>query len=161
MGVILELLEGNQVVHAANLQDTEALALRLAREIESVPRLILILDGEMGAGKTQFCRFLMEALEVGDLQVASPSFSIHNTYDSKIGAIEHIDLYRITNEDDLESTGFWDLFIEKPRLVVIEWGDRLREMGLLTGLPKSWPRLQVTFKINGLSEREFLFQKLL
>ena len=156
----MAILNGNQLVRTANLQDTEALASRLAQEIESSMRLILILDGEMGAGKTQFCRYLMQALGVGDLEVASPSFSIHNTYESKIGSIEHIDLYRIINEDDLESTGFWDLFVEKPRLVVIEWGERLREMGMLTGLPKSWPRLRAEFKIVGPTRREISFEKL-
>ena len=129
-------------MNSLSLGETESIAQLLANEIKKVPRVILVLDGEMGAGKTQFCRYLMEALEVDETEVTSPSFSIQNTYRSIIGSIEHIDLYRLNTEDDLESTGFWDLFLEKPRLVVIEWGLRLQEMGLLAGLPKSWPRFQ-------------------
>ncbi len=156
----MKFFDSAQQIQLGSLSETQAFASTLAQEIRAVERAILILDGEMGAGKTQFCRYLMESLGVVETEVASPSFSIHNTYESAIGPIEHIDLYRLTSEDDLESTGFWDLFLEKPRLIVIEWGDRLREMGMLHALPKTWPRVQIEFQITGPSSRVISIRKL-
>lgn len=57
--------------------------------------------------------------------VSSPSFSFHNQYSvAKEVVIDHIDFYRIKNEEDLESTGFWDVFEAFKGIMVIEWAHR-------------------------------------
>ena len=71
-------------------------------------RQIVLLVGPLGSGKTQSVRFIVKHLQGED--ICSPSFSIHNTYETKRGDVEHIDLYRLEDEGDIESTGFWDLF---------------------------------------------------
>lgn len=108
-------------------------------------RLLLLLNGPMGAGKTQFTRFFVEAL--GSDEASSPSFAIHNTYSTLAGPIDHMDLFRLESEDDLESTGFWDFFRERRGIVIVEWANRLHELGLEAQLPRTWPTLEMTFEV--------------
>jgi len=91
---------------------------------------VVLLDGELGAGKTQMVRWFAEAL--GSTPASSPTFAIHQTYESPTGNIEHVDLYRLENSADLESTGFWDLLGSKDLLMFVEWAGRLP--------PSLWPK---------------------
>ncbi len=118
---------------------------------ESGPRLLLLLDGAMGAGKTQFTKFFLEA--VGSSDTVSPSFAIHNSYATARGDVHHFDLFRLESADDLESTGFWDLF-DGEAWVVIEWAEKLDEFGLRDALPRHWPQAHFTFKVLGDGVRE-------
>jgi len=106
-----------------------------------LPKLIF-MNGEMGAGKTTFVTKVAEALGAPD--AASPSFALHTRYEGSEGTIDHFDLDRLEDAEDLESTGFWDL-IESARasgpahFVMIEWAKRLDEFGAGTrGAP--WTR---------------------
>lgn len=112
---------------------------------DSGDRLLLLLDGPMGAGKTQFTKFFLEA--IGSSDTVSPSFAIHNSYETARGDVHHFDLFRLESADDLESTGFWDLF-ESDAWVVIEWAEKLNEFGLLSALPEAWPRLHLRFTVD-------------
>lgn len=98
--------------------------------LEQRPKLLL-LNGEMGSGKTTFTTVLAEQL--GATDAASPSFAIHSRYEGPRGTIEHFDLDRLKSEEELESIGFWDLLSEASldprRFVVIEWAQRLGEFG--------------------------------
>ncbi len=112
------------------------------------PDTIVLLEGPMGAGKTQFVKLLCAAL--GSIDVASsPSFSLHNRYLTSEWSIDHLDLFRLKDESDLESSGFWDLFEPKvsglKRLVLVEWADRLREWNVCDSLPKSWKMSEIEF----------------
>lgn len=130
------------------IQDLDGLrkfAVGLAGNLSA--RHILLLDGPMGAGKTAFTRFLVEAL--GSTETVSPSFAIHNQYETKRGLVDHVDLYRLESEDDLESTGFWDLFASAEGLVIIEWAERLPK----DSLPVSWKKTRLEFEITGPSCR--------
>lgn len=127
-----------------NLAALKIFAGDVAREFTG-GRLLILLDGPMGAGKTQFTRFLLEAL--GSSDVSSPSFAIHNHYDTAKATVEHVDLYRIDNSDDLESTGFWDLMAEAEGIVLVEWSDRLKDWGIFGHLPRNWPLLKIRFDI--------------
>lgn len=96
-----------------------------------LPKLIF-MNGEMGAGKTTFVTKLADTLGAPD--AASPSFALHTRYEGSRGTIDHFDLDRLEDAEDLESTGFWDL-IEAARasgpshFVMIEWAKRLDEFG--------------------------------
>jgi tRNA threonylcarbamoyladenosine biosynthesis protein TsaE len=122
-----------------NLAEMKAFAEEVAGQIGE--RALILLDGPMGAGKTQFTQFLLEAL--GGEGGQSPSFAIHNSYEVPRGSIEHFDLFRLKSEDDLESTGFWDFFRAKQGIIVIEWASKLEELGLRAALPRSWPCLRI------------------
>ena len=145
-----------------NLESMKAFAIATAQDYKG-GRLLILLDGPMGAGKTQFTRFLLEAL--GSTEVTSPSFAIHNRYETERALIDHLDLYRIDNKDDLESTAFWDLFVESDGMVIIEWSDRLKDWGVFTHLPRNWPLLKMRFDIPAREEnpdgnrRQILIQK--
>jgi tRNA threonylcarbamoyl adenosine modification protein YjeE len=116
-------------------------------------RQILLMRGEVGMGKTQCVTWLAEHLGAHD--AASPSFALHNIY--AIGGdrsvIDHFDLYRLKDGDDLESIGFWDVFEKKDGLVVIEWPERLS----LDELPPHWDLTEIEiFEAEGESRKFFL-----
>jgi tRNA threonylcarbamoyladenosine biosynthesis protein TsaE len=104
------------------------------RNFQISERQIILLRGEMGTGKTQSVLWLAESLGAHD--AASPSFALHNIY--AIGGdraiIDHFDLFRLHDGDDLESTGFWDVFAKESGLVIIEWPERLA----IGELPPQW-----------------------
>ena len=110
-------------------------------------RHLLLLDGPMGAGKTELTRALAEAL--GSTETCSPSFAIHYAYPrpGDKGEIHHLDLFRMESADDLESTGFWDLFSLPKGIVIVEWSDKLADFGLKDQLPRSWPRTHVRIEV--------------
>jgi tRNA threonylcarbamoyladenosine biosynthesis protein TsaE len=87
-------------------------------------RAIVALSGEMAAGKTEFVKALFP-------EASSPTFAIHQNY----GEADHLDLFRIQNEDELESTGFWDLLSKKSGFIFIEWSENMD----LEHIPMQWP----------------------
>ena len=104
-------------------------------EVQKVARLatkainsdIILLSGEVGAGKTTLIKEILRTLKVND-NVNSPTFSIINEYitrDKKI--IYHIDLYRIKTIDELHSIGFFE-YLDSKNLCFIEWGDIIEEI---------------------------------
>ncbi|WP_374028689.1 tRNA (adenosine(37)-N6)-threonylcarbamoyltransferase complex ATPase subunit type 1 TsaE [Bdellovibrio bacteriovorus] len=112
-------------------------------------RSILLMSGEVGAGKTTSVQMIAEILGMRDVQ--SPSFAIHLRYENAQGkSLDHVDLYRLKDDDDLESSGFWDLFSSKEGLVVIEWANRLD----FDYLPLNWQRVEVTFTKISAEERK-------
>lgn len=114
-------------------------------------RCILLMSGEVGAGKTTSVQMIAQVLGMRDVQ--SPSFAIHLRYENAQGrALDHIDLYRLKDDDDLESSGFWDIFAQKQSLVVIEWAQRLD----YDYLPLSWQRIEVKFSKISANERRIV-----
>ena len=106
-------------------------------------REILFLNGPVGAGKTEFVKALVGALS-GDEVPMSPSFALHNIYTTSRGDVDHLDLYRLDSDDDLESSGFWDLFEKPPGLVIVEWAEKLN----VNHLPSYWTLTQLTITPN-------------
>ncbi|PIT98698.1 MAG: tRNA (adenosine(37)-N6)-threonylcarbamoyltransferase complex ATPase subunit type 1 TsaE [Bdellovibrionales bacterium CG10_big_fil_rev_8_21_14_0_10_45_34] len=111
--------------------------------VKSLPeRAIVLLKGNLGAGKTQFASFIVE--ECGYEFLGSPTFGFENVYDGGEVKIHHWDLYRIKNALDLESTGFWDQFSEKCALVLIEWPERLEG----ANLPSEWALTEIHLELT-------------
>lgn len=86
---------------------------------------VLCLIGELGAGKTLFVKNLAKVLGV-ETEVTSPTFSLMNVYEG-ICPILHFDLYRLSNEDELEDIGFYEYVEEPEGLVIIEWADKFAD----------------------------------
>lgn len=82
---------------------------------------LVVLTGDLGAGKTVFARSLLQALGV-DQTVTSPTFVIMKNYRGKF-PIEHVDIYRIDSLEELDVLGIPDL-LEEGHLVVMEWGEK-------------------------------------
>ena len=98
-------------------------------------RTVLLLIGPVGSGKTTLVSILGKAR--GFSEMASPTFAIHHRYGSGHSKdFDHVDLYRLKDEDDLESTGFWDLFAVEQGLIIVEWGNLLSEASELPELKK-------------------------
>lgn len=89
---------------------------------EILPHLqhnILLLKGNLGAGKTTFTQYLLKKLESTD-EVSSPTYAIVNEYESPKGKIFHFDLYRMKNIDEVYDIGM-DEYLDNAFLSIIEW----------------------------------------
>lgn len=96
---------------------------------------LVVLKGELGAGKTEFAKGICRFLAVDDL-VTSPTFSIINQYagttpEGEALKIYHVDLYRIESPDELAEVGFDDMVFAHDAVKLVEWpekaGDHLPE----------------------------------
>ncbi len=104
-----------------DLAATHALAARLAALLR--PGDAVLLEGPLGAGKSEFARAVLRAA-AGDpaLEVPSPTFTLVQSYDLPAGAAHHFDLYRLDGPAGLAELG-WDEAREG--IVLVEWPDRL------------------------------------
>ena len=104
-----------------SLAATEAVAARLAARAR--PGDAILLEGPLGAGKTAFARAFLRAA-TGDpaLEVPSPSFTLVQSYETRLGPVHHFDLWRLDGPAALAELG-WDEARED--LVLVEWPDRL------------------------------------
>jgi len=84
---------------------------------------VLLLIGELGAGKTVFTKGIAAGLGIEDVnQVCSPSFTLINIYKTRIPII-HIDLYRLNSEDEIADIG-WEDYLGQA-VIVVEWGEKM------------------------------------
>jgi len=137
------------IVPLRNLRSTEALAARMARELTG--RELLLLSGDLGAGKTTFVRYLAEALGIDPAWVSSPSFTLVQRYPAggRGVAVSHVDLYRIARTGDLESLGLDDLLTSED-LVIVEWPEPAADLWADSGRPI----VEVEFRRDAQGKRE-------
>lgn len=128
-----------------NLEETRILAKDIATR--SNGRLVIGLQGDMGSGKTHFVKALGEELGVAISDVNSPTFAVHQQYSGNKITIHHIDLFRLESEDEIETSGFWDLFYEENVVIAVEWIDRIAENQIPENF--SYIRLQWEILENG------------
>src|SRR3954470_6397091 len=87
----------------------------------------IALDGELGAGKTQFVRGLLKGLGGEGRSVSSPTFVLLNVYETGRLKLFHLDAYRVHGAQDFETIGFAEL-LEQGGVVVVEWAERVNEL---------------------------------
>jgi len=94
---------------------------------KNISHNVVLICGEMGAGKTTLIKELLSLMSVID-NVSSPTFSIINEYSTdKNEVIYHMDLYRIKNISELDNIGFFE-YLESGKTCLIEWGEIIEEM---------------------------------
>lgn len=100
-----------------SVDETYALAKKVADTLDGGE--ILLLDGDLGAGKTTFTKGLAKALGVKE-EVTSPTFTILNVYEDGRLKLNHLDMYRVESSDELAELGIEECF-DEDAVTVIEW----------------------------------------
>lgn len=131
---------------------TIELASRIARSLPQRRRgWVILLDGELGAGKSTLARGLIRALGYRGA-VPSPTYTLVEPYELPGGTVYHVDLYRVADPEELQFLGFDEL---EQGLRLVEWADRAPDLAdsadLRIHLGYEVPGRRVT--IDGLSER--------
>lgn len=110
-----------EIFESNSAEETEALGRDLAATLKAGD--VVTLTGELGAGKTTLTKGIAKGLGI-DGYVKSPSYTLINVYESGRLPLNHIDLYRIEGEIDLEGLGLEE-YIYADGVSVIEWAERL------------------------------------
>ena len=109
------------IYHSQSESDTRVIALQLAGDLK--PGSVLLLSGDLGAGKTAFVRGLAEGLGISSDEVTSPTFTLVHEYRGGRLPLIHVDLYRL-DRADLDEIGL-DEELAARGVVAIEWAERL------------------------------------
>lgn len=102
--------------------ETEKIGALVGEKLER--GMVVVLTGELGAGKTAFARGVARGLGVRD-PVTSPTFTLIQEYTGRL-PLYHFDVYRLQDPGELEDLGY-DEYIEGDGVCLIEWGDLVRE----------------------------------
>jgi len=97
---------------------------RTLAELLAPPKLVL-LRGDLGAGKTTLVKGIAAAFEAAEEEdVTSPTFTLVHEYRGPRANLYHIDLYRVDTQRELETLGLDDLRAEINSILLIEWGEK-------------------------------------
>ena len=109
----------SRILHTQSEEETIALGEKLAAELP--PKAVVLLIGNLGAGKTTLAKGIVMGLGAAQPdQVSSPTFTLIHEYSP---SVYHIDLYRLDREDQVATLGLDDIF-DRTAVVLIEWGER-------------------------------------
>ena len=111
---------GEMLTVTNSASETRALGERLAAGLR--PGNTVILEGELGAGKSELARGIARGLGVTET-VTSPSFTILNVYESGRCPLYHFDWYRLESEEELYELGM-DEYLGGDGIAVVEWAER-------------------------------------
>lgn len=127
-----------------------ALGEQLARDFPA--RAVVLLIGNLGAGKTTLAKGIVKGLKAGDTeQVSSPTFTLIHEYpvaSSGCPKVYHVDLYRLDHPHEVSRLGLEELF-EKEAVILIEWGERFPEL-----MPAD--RIEIRIHTGDEDRREFM-----
>ena len=133
-------------ITAQNLKETEKLATDFVKKILKAPSkkeaTVVLLEGELGAGKTAFTKAMAKTLGIKDV-VRSPTFIIQKIYrlkNKKYSCLIHIDAYRFKEAREAKVLELEDLFKNPRNIIVIEW-----PQNIFSVLPTKAHRIDFTF----------------
>jgi tRNA threonylcarbamoyladenosine biosynthesis protein TsaE len=117
---------GESTLRSESEQETILLGEQIAAQFQ--PGDVITLEGDLGAGKTEFVKGVCRYFDVTDM-VTSPTFSIINQYDGTMAGgepvkIYHVDLYRIDSPSELAEVGFDDMVFTPNAIKLIEWPEK-------------------------------------
>ena len=109
--------------YSASAEQTKAFAKEFAKKVSIGS--VICLEGDLGAGKTLFCKAFISAFAgVDEDAVQSPTFIYQNTYPCHQGELHHFDLYRLNNAQDFLDLGFFD-YLNPYSISLVEWPCRI------------------------------------
>ena len=111
--------------HTKSVEETEEVAKELAKKLNGKRPELIAMFGDLGVGKTAFVRGLANIL-APNTRIKSPTYTIVNEHNGANIPLYHFDMYRIEDEDELYSIGFFD-YVQKG-ICVIEWSENIEEL---------------------------------
>ncbi len=120
MEAALEMVKPFATVFLPDEAATARMAACMALQLK--PGDVLLLEGDLGAGKTSFARALIRALCGPETEVPSPTFTLMQLYEARDCAIAHFDLYRLSEPNDILELGWYSAL---EGIVLVEWPQRL------------------------------------
>jgi tRNA threonylcarbamoyladenosine biosynthesis protein TsaE len=106
-----------------SIEETKKVAEEFAKSLKLGD--IVLLNGDLGAGKTTFTQFVFACLGVTQV-VNSPTFAILKSYSGKF-TFHHFDTYRISTEEAIEA-GFDEILSDKDSVIFIEWSENIKDL---------------------------------
>ena len=113
-----------EIFNSHSTEETEQIARNFATKLDTGKPEFVAMFGDLGVGKTAFVRGVASLLASG-ARVKSPTFTVVNEYHGDKLPLYHFDVYRITDDDDLYSTGFYDY--PGTGVCVCEWSENIPE----------------------------------
>lgn len=133
-----------KTIKTRSSRETQMAARRFAKKVK--PGSVILLQGDLGSGKTTFVKGLAEGFGVNHgEQVTSPTFVIMRRYKGKI-PVYHFDLYRLESEAELEAIGFDEFINDMSAVSCVEWPEKAGRL-----IPQD--ALKVQLIITGSHER--------
>lgn len=126
-----------------NIEQTKEIAREFAKDLQVGD--IVLLSGDLGAGKTTFTQFVFKYLGVEGV-VNSPTFAVLKSYEAKGIILNHFDAYRINTAEAIEC-GFDEVISSRDGITFIEWSQNIAEL-----LPNDCINVNITLVGN---DREF------
>ena len=126
------------ILQSNSTEETEAIGASLADRLvsdETLPRFVALF-GDLGVGKTAFIRGFTSRISPS-ARVKSPTFSLVHEYRGATLSVFHFDLYRIEDEDELYSMGFYD-YLDRRGICLTEWSEKIEY-----ALPERYLRVEI------------------
>ena len=101
--------------------ETISFAENFAKQISS-PKII-VLSGDLGAGKTTFSKGFAKGLNIGEI-ITSPTFALLNEYEGK-EKLYHFDMYRLESKEEAIELGFDEYFNKNDGIILVEWAENV------------------------------------
>ena len=136
----------SQTFRTESEDETIALGEKLAAELPA--KAVVLLIGNLGAGKTTLAKGIVKGLgAVQPDEVSSPTFTLIHEYGPRV---YHVDLYRLDRDEQVATLGLDEIF-DRRAVVLIEWGERF---------PKLMPedRIEIRLRVTGENSREVEFR---
>jgi len=129
-----------RTVFSLSEEETQELGRSLARGLRGGELVLLV--GDLGLGKTVFVRGMALGLGIEPEDVSSPSFTLVQHYRGGRVPLCHVDLYRLSSEEEIGTLGI-DELLASDAVVAVEWGDRL---------PPFWRKSAITVRFHDMGE---------
>lgn len=135
-------------IHAKSLKELKIFAGKFGKTLKGGE--IIALQGELGAGKTTFTKFLLKSKGIRK-KITSPTFVLMIPYEKSGKKFFHMDLYRTGSFKEVQALGVEDLWGKKDNIFIIEWADKIKKY-----LPAKTILIKFNIKNSG---REISIQK--